>query len=258
MAPSTWPVSPIDRWPTTRSPRTAPSSWMSPSLAMSPATLTFSAISDMAMGFAGRAVSPPSDFVVAGLVGFVNIGPRPQETLRVLRPAIDPDFVVQVRAGRTPGRAHAADALADADLLADADRDHRQVGVAGLEAVAVVDLDGVAVAGAHAGERDDARRGRVDRLHAAAGEVLAGVVGRSAGERVDADAEAGGAVRARRRLGQRQGFGGVLQRLGLAHVGGGVLDAVCKVLVDVQHRGQGAGVLALDQRPAQRAALRHE
>src|SRR5690348_10488254 len=108
---------------------------MSPSEAMSPATLTFSAISDMAMGFLGGA-SAASDFVVTGLVGcLLNITPRPQETLRVLRPAIDPDFVVQMRAGRAARRAHAADPLADADGLADRHRDHGEVGVAGLEAV---------------------------------------------------------------------------------------------------------------------------
>src|SRR5512135_1926737 len=70
---------------------------------------------------------------------------RAQELLRIDRFAVDAGLIVQMRAGRTACRANLADDLADADLLADFDVDLRQMAIAGGEAVAVVDLDHIAI-----------------------------------------------------------------------------------------------------------------
>src|SRR6266403_4797433 len=69
-----------------------------------------------------------------------------QEFLRVDRFAVDPGFVVQMRAGRPAGRAHSADHLTDLDLIANPDADLRQMAVAGRQAVAMVDFHHAAVA----------------------------------------------------------------------------------------------------------------
>src|SRR4051794_13038474 len=81
---------------------------------------------------------------------------RAQEFLRIDRFAIDAGFVVQMRSGRAAGRADPADGLADLDLLADLHFDLRHVTVAGREAIAVIDLDHLAVAAVPAGGFDDA------------------------------------------------------------------------------------------------------
>ena len=60
-----------------------------------------------------------------------------QEFLRVDRFAVDPGFVMQMRAGRAAGGTDLADHLSDLDGLADLDADLRQVAVAGRQAVAV-------------------------------------------------------------------------------------------------------------------------
>src|SRR4051794_9569104 len=70
---------------------------------------------------------------------------RAQEFLRVDRFAVDPGFVVQMRAGRSAGRADRADHLADFDLIADFDADLGQMAMAGRQAFAVVDFHHAAI-----------------------------------------------------------------------------------------------------------------
>ena len=82
---------------------------------------------------------------------------RAQEFLRIDRLAVDARLVMQMRAGRAAGRADLADGLADPHRLADLDVDLRQVAVAGGEAVAVVDLDHLAVAAFPAGDASRCR-----------------------------------------------------------------------------------------------------
>src|ERR1700712_429113 len=69
-----------------------------------------------------------------------------QELLRIDRIAVDPGFIMQMRAGGAAGRTDRADHLSDLDDIADLDVDFRQMAVAGREPVAVVDLDHPAVA----------------------------------------------------------------------------------------------------------------
>ena len=191
-----------------------------------------------------RQGAPDEPWWIGGLLGLLNIVACLQETVRVHGAAVDPHLVVQVGAGGAAGGAHAADALAHGHVLANADGDRRQVRVAGLEAPAVVDLDRVAVAGAYAGEGDHARGGGVDRGHEGAGEVLAGVEGRLAGEGIEPHAEAGVAAWCWS-AGRRAAFSAASSRARMASsiVAGGVLDAAGEVLVHVEHGGQRAGSL---------------
>src|SRR5579864_7535214 len=96
---------------------------------------------------------------------------------------------MQMRAGRAPGRTHAADDLADADLVADVDVDLRKVAVAGREAFPVIDLDHLAVAAAPAGRRDGAGRRGVDRIADLAAEIEPGMHRRHMQKRIDAHPE---------------------------------------------------------------------
>jgi hypothetical protein len=115
-----------------------------------------------------------------------------QERDRIDRAAVDADFVMEMAAGRTAGRAHQADDLAALHAGIVGDEDLREVAVARLDAAAMVDLDEVAVAALAAGMADDAVGGRVDRRADRAGDVDAGMHRRGAAERIRTDAEAGG------------------------------------------------------------------
>src|SRR4051812_3788423 len=68
-----------------------------------------------------------------------------EETLRVDRFALDPCFVMQVRARRAPGRADAPEDAADFYGLPDGDADRGKMAVAARHAVRMLDLDHVAV-----------------------------------------------------------------------------------------------------------------
>src|SRR6266568_2651720 len=96
-----------------------------------------------------------------------------------------------MRAGRTSGRADAANDLPDLDLLADLHFDLRHVAVARREAVAMVDLDHVAVAAAPARGFDDAVGGGADRVAGLAAEVEAAMHRGPAQEGVRPHTEAG-------------------------------------------------------------------
>src|SRR5690606_37461512 len=79
-----------------------------------------------------------------------------QELARVVQPPVLPDLQVHVDPGGTPGRAGLGHLLAGAHQVAHLHRVAGVVGVAGDEAVAVVDLDHVAIAAAHARIADHA------------------------------------------------------------------------------------------------------
>ena len=116
-------------------------------------------------------VAPPPSLHGEQIVGRLHEGDR------VDRAAVDPDFIVQVAAGRTAGRAHLADQLAARHALAGGDDDRRQVAVTGFDAAAMIDLDEIAVAAAvEAGGRDDAVGGRIDRRSERTGKIDAGCI----------------------------------------------------------------------------------
>src|SRR4051812_18972198 len=93
--------------------------------------------------------------------------------------------------------------------------------VAGLDALAVVDLDEIAVAAAVPfGAVDDAVGGGVDRGAERAGEIDPGMHGGAAAERIGADAEAAGEVhRIAQREGGRNGGDALLELVELAPAG---------------------------------------
>src|SRR3984893_17722044 len=103
-----------------------------------------------------------------------------QEFLRVDRFAVDPGFVVQMRAGRYAGGADRADHLCDPDLSANLDVDLRQMAVARLQPVAVVDFHHAAIAAGPSRRRHFAVRGRAHGVAGCGTEVEAGVHGRAA------------------------------------------------------------------------------
>src|SRR5690606_29437692 len=101
---------------------------------------------------------------------------------RVNRPAAEPHLVVEVGCGATPRRPHRPDSLSDRDPIAALHLDIAQVCVPRLKAVAVIDLDSVAVTGAGARVDHDPRRGRHHRRALEGGHVEARMEGRAAGE----------------------------------------------------------------------------
>src|SRR5262245_456708 len=75
-----------------------------------------------------------------------ELGARAQETLRINRLAVDARLVVQMRSGGAAGGADFADDLAGLDRVTDLGVDAREVAIARRHAVAVVDLDHLAIA----------------------------------------------------------------------------------------------------------------
>src|SRR5437763_16042704 len=97
-----------------------------------------------------------------------------QEPLRVDRLAVDARLVMQMRAGGAPSRADTADDLADPNSLPDFHIDCRKMRVARRKAVAVVDLDHLAVAAVPARDGHGAGRGRARRFPGVGTDVAAG------------------------------------------------------------------------------------
>jgi hypothetical protein len=126
---------------------------------------------------------------------------------RIHGAAVHPDLVMKVAAGRTAGRTHQADEVAAADALARFDEDLRKVAVAGLQRMAMFDLDIFAVAADPLGAADSAVGSGIDRRADWPGNVDAVVAGTTPGEGIAAVAEARGQAhfvdRAARRDGER-------------------------------------------------------
>src|SRR5690242_7065611 len=94
-----------------------------------------------------------------------------------------------MRAGRTAGRTYFPDDFADADELADLHIDLRQVAVTGRQAIAVIDLDHIAVAAFPARNRHAAGRGRAHGFADLSTQVDACMNRRAAQEWIHAHAE---------------------------------------------------------------------
>src|SRR5690606_17203728 len=184
--------SPCTRAAQTMSPTTDPSTWRSAEASTSPLIVTSAPMTEkveppLATGRAGRRGERP------GMVGSgvcEKTGGGHQEGARIDGSAVDPDFEMQVRAGRAAGVADQPDHVACSDLLADTGAPGRHVGVTGHHAVAMADFDDFSVTGLGAHEGNRALGGGVHRIADAAAEVEAGMHRRATVERVRAVAEA--------------------------------------------------------------------
>src|SRR3546814_18132897 len=87
---------------------------------------------------------------------------------------------MKMRPRGAAGRSHARNGVAARHLLADPRAEAGQMGVAGQDAVAMRDLDHIAIAAALADETDLARCGGQDRLAHAARKIQARAKGRMA------------------------------------------------------------------------------
>src|SRR5438045_7776607 len=110
-----------------------------------------------------RRTAPQREYVLP-LNGGDDSG-EPEEFLRVLRFAVDQHLIMDMRAGSAAGAAEKADLAMPGDTLPDRHGLTVQMGVAGRDAVAVIDLDDLAVIVTISGIGHDAGRGRVDRGH---------------------------------------------------------------------------------------------
>jgi len=97
--------------------------------------------------------------------------------LRIDRVAVDPRFVVQVRAGGTPGRSDPAYDLANAYDLADFHADLRQMAVTGGKTVAMIDFHHIAVSALSTGDGHVTSGGRPHGLAGFPTQVDAGMNG---------------------------------------------------------------------------------
>src|SRR5437879_10419279 len=109
--------------------------------------------------------------------------------MRVDRSVIDPDFVVEMRAGRTTAEANVADAVTPMDLLAGNYREVGQVPVPGADAAAVLDHYSAAVAAKEVSEGDHSIRRSDHRSSEGCRNIHPAVKRAFPVERVDALAE---------------------------------------------------------------------
>ena len=105
--------------------------------------------------------------------------------------AVLPQFVVEMRARRHPGRPHRADHLATRDAHARAHRNPAHMTVGGLVSARMADADIIAIAAVASGELDGAVRGGTDRRAGGRCDVHPLVQAAEAEHRMRAIAEAG-------------------------------------------------------------------
>src|SRR5690606_22457628 len=130
-----------------------------------------------------------------------------QELARVDHGAVLPDLEVHVGTGRASGGTGLGHFLSGTDQVAALHHQARVVRVAGDVAVAMVDLDGLAVTAAVVGEADHAVGHGHHRVADVGVEVDALVELATAAERIGATAEAGGDVRTPHRRARRHRVG---------------------------------------------------
>ena len=110
--------------------------------------------------------------------------PAREELCRILRHAFDQHFEVQVRSGRAARVADLGDALAAPDEITRLDEDLRRVRIARHEAVAVIELEHMAVRAVELGRQHDAASRRLDRRSASRPGSRGRCAAPAAGERV--------------------------------------------------------------------------
>src|SRR5215470_3381739 len=191
ICPLTWPqtrtvsawILPVTRAPSPTvserlwmSPSTTPSIWRSPALVRLPWIFRSALMMEGAVlraagrGGASGALIPgmpalvvvtTSDFVL--LLAFENIAPRFQEVHWVQGSSVDPHLVMHMGALAAPRAAEKPDLVAIVDRVAELHVDAGKMGIARVDAEAVVDLHHAAIAAFPTGEDHDARRGRRHR-----------------------------------------------------------------------------------------------
>src|SRR5690348_13564742 len=138
------------------------------------------------------------DAAGAGAAGWLslllleNMVPRLDEIIRVLHAIVVPDFVMDMGPGAAPCRTHPSHPGAFADLRSHPHAHRGKMGIARVDAIAVIDFHHIAVTAAIAREHDQARRGRVHDAAPGTGEIDAGMKGVAAGEGIDPGPEAAG------------------------------------------------------------------
>src|ERR1700684_1603268 len=88
---------------------------------------------------------------------------------------VNPNLVVQVRAGTVPRRADIAKDVSTANVLSSGDSEPGKMGVKGLDAMAVVDDDFASVSRPQAGLHDSSVSGCAHRVALVGGDVYPGV-----------------------------------------------------------------------------------
>src|SRR5687768_8115775 len=185
-----------------------PSPWTSAAHLMSPLTFPSRCRSAVAVRSPLTAMSAPRTEkvgpVMVALPGgrsidsgfFENIGRYLQKGTRIDGLVVKADLEMQVRPGRTAGAADRADRLAGNDRFTDTRAERGHMGVARSNAVAMIDLDAIAIAGTPSNERDLAPGGSIDGGADRPLEIEPGMEGRAAREGIVAEAEARGNMRA--------------------------------------------------------------
>ncbi len=138
------------------------------------------------------------------ILALQRVGIRHLGALRVDGGVVVPDFEVQVRAGRTAGRADIANDVALVDVLARMNRDGRHVAVTGFPILVVGDAYPAAVTAPPFGVFDDTIAGGLDRRTDRRGEVDAGMHLHEAEDRVETHAEGRRHARAQNRRGHQE------------------------------------------------------
>src|SRR5579872_5570644 len=118
----------------------------------------------------GFGMTPPGAgaYLAAGLEAAGVGDGHAQVLVGIDRSVVDTNFVVKVRAGGAAAGADVADGIAAMNLLAGGDGESGKMAVAGRDAVAVVEHDGLAVSAHEVGEGDNAVGGSDHRMAVAA------------------------------------------------------------------------------------------
>src|SRR5688572_21424268 len=183
------------------SPSTRPSIWMSPEETSVPLITTSALMMEGAASWRARRCG--ISWVVAWGAGraplllLENIAARLNEVVGVFDGIVVPDFVMDMRSGAAAGGADPAQAAAFGQRGAGPHRDRRQMAIACVDAIAVIDFHHVAIAPAITGEHHFARRRGAHRRTPGTRKVDAGMEGITPSEGIDARAKSAAAVKTR-------------------------------------------------------------
>src|SRR5215469_2943085 len=225
MVPVTVPPSPIVTRRATILPEWWPRIWTSPSLTMSPSSLSPA----LRIDGTERRFSLPTKAWPAGLVcaRLNHIFTSLQKLLGVDRSAVETNFVMEMGAGAAASAAQLGDLHMRRNALAVRHQNAMKMSIERYNAVTVVDFNRTAVTFFPAGEDHDAWGGAIHRRAVRRVEVDAGVEFRTAVEWVGPRAKrAANSVTHIKRLAQRQNLCNLQQRGDALLFGGAATHAV--------------------------------